>query len=227
MKPLRHPLRWLSPLRWALGRCARRRVSLAAGHRRPLFVLACLLLACAPAAQALKPDKAFANYVLNTWSIQDGLPQISALSLAQDRTGYIWVGTQSGLARFDGVRFTSYTPEDTPALAGIWIRSLLADADGRLWIGTYQGLAVLQDGQFRSVQATDPGRYPSLDIFALAHGAGGTLLARRQSRRLADRIAVIHAGRLTEAHPAAAWTRAQIGLAMTGSTDAAVAPHAA
>ena len=177
MKPLRHPLRWLSPLRWALGRCARRRVSLAAGHRRPLLVLACLLLACAPAAQALKPDKAFANYVLNTWSIQDGLPQISALSLAQDRTGYIWVGTQSGLARFDGVRFTSYTPEDTPALAGIWIRSLLADADGRLWIGTYQGLAVLQDGQFRSVQATDPGRYPSLDIFALAHGAGGTLLA--------------------------------------------------
>ncbi|HZV23834.1 MAG TPA: two-component regulator propeller domain-containing protein, partial [Luteimonas sp.] len=101
-------------------------------------MLACLLLACAPAARALKPDKAFANYVLNTWSIQDGLPQISALCLAQDRTGYVWVGTQSGLARFDGVRFVSYTPEDTPALAGIWIRSLLADREGRLWIGTYQ-----------------------------------------------------------------------------------------
>jgi diguanylate cyclase (GGDEF)-like protein len=140
-------------------------------------LLAPMLLLCMPPAQALKADKAFAHFVINTWSIQDGLPQISALSLAQDRTGYMWIGTQSGLARFDGVRFTTYTPADTPALAGIWIRSLLADREGRLWIGTYKGLAVLEQGRFRAIHAADAGRYPSLDIFALAQQADGTLLA--------------------------------------------------
>jgi diguanylate cyclase (GGDEF)-like protein len=171
VKPLRHPLRWLSSLRGLVLRQGELR------QRLPPALLAGLLLCCAPAAQALKADKAFTNYVLDTWSIQDGLPQISALSLAQDRTGYVWVGTQSGLARFDGVRFVNYTPQDTPALGGIWIRALLADRDGRLWIGTYKGLAVLEDGRFRAVQAADQVRYPSLDIYALVHAADGALLA--------------------------------------------------
>ncbi len=172
-------MRWLPLLRGRRRRARARDVA-----RRPdgvgrdwlagLFVLALLL---SGPAQALKPDKAFANFVLNTWSIQDGLPQISALSLAQDHTGYIWVGTQSGLARFDGVRFVSYTPEDTPELAGIWIRSLLADRAGRLWIGTYKGMAVYENGRFRSIRAADPRRYPSLDIYALAELGDGSVLA--------------------------------------------------
>jgi simple sugar transport system ATP-binding protein len=64
---------------------------------------------------------------------------------------------------------------------------------------------------------------------ASARGAAVLLISDDLDEILAvaDRIAVIHAGRLTEARPAAAWTRAQIGLAMTGSTDAAVATHAA
>jgi len=170
VKPLHHPLCWL----WAL----RGPVPRAVPGLRPWFVLlAGLLLGFAPAAQALKADKAFANFVLDTWSIQDGLPQISALSLAQDRTGYVWVGTQSGLARFDGVRFVSYTPQDTPALAGIWIRSLLADRAGRLWIGTYKGLAVLEDGRFRAIPAADAAHHPSPDVYALAQGPGGAVLA--------------------------------------------------
>ena len=136
-----------------------------------------MLLLCIPVAQALKADKAFGHYVLDSWSIQDGLPQISALSLAQDRTGYVWVGTQSGLARFDGVRFVTYTPEDTPALAGIWIRSLFADREGRLWIGTYKGLAVLERGRFRGIPAADTAHFPSLDIFSIIEQADGSLLA--------------------------------------------------
>ena len=135
------------------------------------------LMLCASPVQALKPDKTFAHYVLDTWSIQDGLPQISALSLAQDRTGYLWVGTQSGLARFDGVRFVTYTPEDVPALPGIWIRALLVDRRGRLWIGTYKGLALYEAGSFRAIPAADASDYPSLDIFALAEQDDGSIVA--------------------------------------------------
>jgi len=154
VKPLRHPLCWL----------------------RAVLLLALLLCAATPAF-ALKPDKAFAHYVLNSWSIQDGLPQISALSLAQDRTGYLWVGTQNGLARFDGVRFVTYTPEDVPALPGIWIRSLLADRRGRLWVGTYKGLALYEDGRFRAIPAADAVRHRSLDIFALSEQDDGSIVA--------------------------------------------------
>jgi diguanylate cyclase (GGDEF)-like protein len=135
------------------------------------------LLACMPQARALRPDKAFNHYVIDTWSIEDGLPQITATCLAQDHTGYVWVGTQSGLARFDGVRFVVYTPQSEPALAGVWIRSLLVDRQGRMWVGTYQGLAVYQDGRFSPVPAADARRFPTLDIYALAEEADGTIVA--------------------------------------------------
>ena len=52
-------------------------------------------------ALALDSSKEFHNFVSNTWSIEEGLPQISALALAQDTQGYLWVGTQAGIARFD------------------------------------------------------------------------------------------------------------------------------
>lgn len=137
------------------------------------FVLFCASLP----AFALNPDKAFAHYVIDTWSIQDGLPQISALSLAQDHTGYLWIGTQSGLARFDGVRFVTYAPENVPALPGIWIRALLVDRRGRLWIGTYKGLALYEEGRFRAIPALDTTRYPSLDIFSIVERDDGGILA--------------------------------------------------
>src|SRR3546814_20684675 len=74
-------------------------------------------LARASPAWALDPGKGYVHYVRDSWSIQDGLPQITALCLAQDKDGYLWIGTQRGLARFDGVRFTNSLPPDTPALA--------------------------------------------------------------------------------------------------------------
>jgi diguanylate cyclase (GGDEF)-like protein len=141
-----------------------------------LGLLATWLLPVAP-ARALEPDKAFSHYVIDTWSIQDGLPQITAITVAQDRTGYLWVGTQSGLARFDGVRFTTYTPQNEPALPGIFMRTLLADHRGRLWVGTYKGLAVYADGRFTAVPAADPARWPELDILALAEQADGNIVA--------------------------------------------------
>src|SRR3546814_11360489 len=85
--------------------------------------------------------------------------------------GYIWVGTQTGLARFDGVRFTTFTPLDTPALPGAWIRVLRTDASGALWIGTYQGVAIHDEHGFRMV-APPPGM-PGPDVQDLAFAADG------------------------------------------------------
>lgn len=134
------------------------------------------LLACGW-AWALDPGKAFHHYVRNAWSIQNGLPQISVQAIVQDPQGYLWVGTQSGLARFDGIRFTAFTPETEKAIPGIWTRSLLADDLGRIWIGTYKGLAVYEKGVFRTIPIADRKTYPVLDIYALLQDAHGITAA--------------------------------------------------
>ena len=136
-------------------------------------LLMLLALAVAPRARALEPDKAFRHYVSDGWSIEQGLPQISVLSLAQDRIGYLWVGTQSGLARFDGVSFRTFTPENTPGLPGTWIRSLLTARDGRLWVGTYKGLAVFDGHVFTAIPT--PAGSPALDVLGLAEDGPGRI----------------------------------------------------
>ena len=138
-----------------------------------LCVIGCM---SAHPAIALDPGKAFPQYVANSWSIQDGLPQISALTIAQDRQGYIWVGTQDGLARFDGIHFTTFTPEIEPELPGVWVRALLLDRNGKLWIGTYKGLAVYADGHFKAIRPAVPAAHLALDVRALAQTAEGTII---------------------------------------------------
>lgn len=139
----------------------------------PLLASAVLFAGGAGPAHALDPDKAFHHYVRNTWSIEQGLPQISALAITQDRQGYLWVGTQAGLARFDGVRFTAYNPENTPGLAGIWINDLHVDPGNRLWVSTYRGLTLHEGGRFRiiPVVGAEPGApFDTRDIEPLASG---------------------------------------------------------
>ena len=144
--------------------------------------LTCVLLCgaalgvCLP-AHALDPGKAFHHYVRNIWSIQHGLPQISVSAIVQDQQGYIWVATQAGVARFDGVRFTIYSPETNPELPGVLSRSLLADSAGRVWIGTYKGLAVYENGVFRTIPIADPSQFPALDINALVEDEGRIVAA--------------------------------------------------
>ena len=138
------------------------------------LMLAVLMLLPGP-ARALLPDKAFHHYVRNTWSIQDGLPQISVLAMTQDRQGYLWVGTQAGLARFDGVRFVSFTPETEPQIPGTWIHALHTGRDGRIWISTYKGVAVYDGKAFKTVAAADAARWPALDAGEFAEDNEGTI----------------------------------------------------
>lgn len=131
-------------------------------------------------ATALDPGKDFHHYVRTTWSIEEGLPQISAQAIAQDDLGYLWVGTQAGLARFDGNRFVAYTPEDTPELPGGFITDLLHDAAGRLWIATYKGVAMHGDGRFAAVPLVDEQDRP-LNVLDLAMTDDGSVLAAAEN----------------------------------------------
>lgn len=87
--------------------------------------------------------------VIDFWDASRGLPGNSATALAQTPDGYLWVGTYNGLARFDGVRFVTFAPADTPALRHPRIQRLAVDEAGTLWISTHDGsLTSWRDGRF-------------------------------------------------------------------------------
>lgn len=100
--------------------------------------------------QALETDKPFRDFVVDQWDVKEGLPQITVLAITQDTNGYLWFGTQAGLARFDGVHFHRYTAENAPNLNAN-IQALHADRQGRLWIGTARGLIRFEQGQFKKI----------------------------------------------------------------------------
>ncbi len=93
-------------------------------------------------------------YTLETWTVEEGLPQNSVLCLLQDRTGYIWFGTQSGLVRFDGAAFRIYNRWNTPHyghLRSDTITALYQDGNNTLWIGTEGGgLSCMKKNGWRS-----------------------------------------------------------------------------
>lgn len=85
------------------------------------------------------------------WKKKDGLPQNFANALTQTPDGYLWIGTQEGLARFDGVQFRVFNTSNTPEFKVNLVTTLFVDRDSVLWIGTFGGgLLSYKDGTFRS-----------------------------------------------------------------------------
>ena len=95
-----------------------------------------VLVLCLQSVSALDPGRRITQYIQTAWNSSDGLPQNSVHAIAQTSDGYIWFGTEEGLARFDGVQFTVYARHQWPGLASDYIQTLLAGPDGGLWIGT-------------------------------------------------------------------------------------------
>lgn len=121
-------------------------------------VLTALLavLAAGLYAWALDPSKAITQYAHDTWTSETGLPQNSVNTLLQTSDGYLWFGTQEGLVRFDGLRFTVFDRENTRAFKSAAIRSLVESPKGGLWIGTRgAGVVRYEDGKFRAYTAAD------------------------------------------------------------------------
>jgi len=134
-------------------------------------LLAALALSVAGPSFALDPALQPSQYVVDNWQIPEGLPQTSAQAIARTRDGYLWVGTQEGLARFDGVRFTVYDSGTEPAIPNKDICVLEVDSNGRLWVGTRSGIATYENGRFSSFN-----RIPELEhayVRAIVEGSGG------------------------------------------------------
>jgi signal transduction histidine kinase/ligand-binding sensor domain-containing protein/CheY-like chemotaxis protein len=141
---------------------------------KKIALLAALLSFFAICAGALDPSKSIKQYVRNSWTTLDGLPQGSIFTVLQTRDGYLWYGTAEGLVRFDGVRFTVFDKTNTPGLKNNAITSLLEDKrDGALWIGTYHGLTSYSAGNFKSYSSKDG--LPGSLVVALAQDTHGDL----------------------------------------------------
>jgi len=147
------------------------------GNRAALGKLLCLfLLLTGRLAFSMDPSTPVRQYVRNTWDNGANLPSPWIDAILQTEDGFIWVGTQQGLARFDGTMFITFDKNTTKEkIKHNYIRSLLEDKKERtLWIGTFGGgLARYSAGQFQSYTEGDglPGKF----ILALAQDRRGTL----------------------------------------------------
>ena len=109
----------------------------------------CGLLVSARAAAATNVP----NYFTRVWQVEKGLPQNKVTAVVQTQDGYLWVGTYSGLARFDGVRFTVFDNKNTPELHSSRVTSLFESSDGTLWIGQENGgVTTCKNGKFQPVK---------------------------------------------------------------------------
>jgi ligand-binding sensor domain-containing protein len=106
------------------------------------------LLFLGTSAFALDTHRALTQSRLSVWTSESGLPQATIHTIIQTSDGYLWMGTEEGLVRFDGIRFVVYDHQNAPALRTPFVSSLYQTPDGTLWIGTYGGgMARLRNGR--------------------------------------------------------------------------------
>ena len=138
-----------------------------------LKILMMVVGCCCSAASALDPLLDLSQFSRQMWLTENGLPQNTVHSITQTENGYIWIATEEGLARFDGVRFTVFDKQNTPELKSNDIRVLLEDRSGALWAGTAAGLIRFADGKFTGFTMRDG--LPSDRIDAICEDAENAL----------------------------------------------------
>ena len=124
-------------------------------------------------AGALEPATPMANLNRQSWVMENGLPQNTVQALAQTPDGFVWLGTEVGLVRFDGSGFTLFDEHSSPALPGSDVKCLLAARDGSLWIGTADGLVRRKNGVLTILTTRDG--LPSNNILGLAQDDPDTI----------------------------------------------------
>jgi ligand-binding sensor domain-containing protein len=124
---------WLKQTRWAL--------------------IGIVLAGLVTDARALDPNRLPSQYVRGQWTTETGFPGGAVNGIAQTADGYLWIGADSGLMRFDGFNFrpVSFTP--IAASSNVPILQLLTDAGGKLWIRPQGAYLIRQtDRKFESVR---------------------------------------------------------------------------
>lgn len=121
---------------------------------------------------ALSPHKTLTQYTRTVWTQAQGLPQDTVRNIAQTSDGYLWLGTEDGLARFDGYEFATFSKE-SGGLPSNFINALCASRDGGLWIGTQGGLTHYASGHFQNFTRRDG--LPQNNVGAVFEDHSGTV----------------------------------------------------
>lgn len=122
---------------------------------RALLGLLCLLIA-ASGALALDPTRTIAQLRHSRWTLGDGAPG-NIRAIAQGRDGYLWLGTATGLYRFDGIAFERIVPVDQQSYRSPQITALLAARNGDIWVGyDFGGVSVVRGGVLKDANPWPP-----------------------------------------------------------------------
>jgi ligand-binding sensor domain-containing protein/signal transduction histidine kinase len=122
-------------------------------NRSLICLLAVFAVACAVSSiYALDPNRGLIQFPRDRWGMETGFPGGTIYAITQSADGYLWLGTEKGLVRFDGFNFQLIQHSDTPALPAGPILGLIADADGNLWIRLQSPSIVrYRNGKFEDV----------------------------------------------------------------------------
>jgi ligand-binding sensor domain-containing protein/signal transduction histidine kinase len=139
------------------------------------FLAGLAVLCFADTARALDPDRAMSDYVRDRWGVEQGFPGGPVYAITQTADGYLWLGTEKGLVRFDGLNFRLFNHSNSAALPAGPILDLMTDAEGNLWIRPQsRNMLRYRDGTFQDVM-------PDLDsahsgVTAMCRGPNGEAL---------------------------------------------------
>jgi signal transduction histidine kinase/ligand-binding sensor domain-containing protein len=151
-------------------------------------VVVSIWLACSSFAFALDPALDINQYAHTAWKVREGLARGLIYAIAQTPDGYLWLGTEFGLLRFDGVRAVPWIPPNGQ-LPSNDIPTLLVTRDGTFWIGTSNGLASWKDGKLTTYFELNGSR-----ILALLEDRNGTVwAATREARIFGENVGPIDA----------------------------------
>jgi ligand-binding sensor domain-containing protein/signal transduction histidine kinase len=140
------------------------------------WLLASVVLLClAHTASAIDPVRELSQYIRDQWGSAKGFPGGQVYAIAQTRDGYLWIGAEKGLVRFDGLKFHLFQHANTPVIPVGPIRSLVADTEGGLWIH-FGGPRIVRylNGKFEDVASLLPQSEPAFT--AMGRGANGDVL---------------------------------------------------
>ena len=129
---------------------------------------------CAQESRRVSDGQLSGEWGHKVWSSENGLPQNSVHRILQTRDGYLWIATEGGVARFNGIQFTVFNQENAPAFTSNDTCCLAEDGSGGLWIGTSDGLLRYAGGAFRRYTTADG--LPSAVVVSLAPTDDGFLL---------------------------------------------------
>ena len=142
---------------------------------RSPFAAAALAVCSMQTAHAIDPHRTMSQYVRQQWGTESGFPRGPVYSIAQTKDGYLWIGTEKGLFRFDGMTFQQM--QTAQELSLNHVLGLLADGDGGLWARLRHPSQTLlhYDGNIFRETIGDPAFFQS-SVAAMAHARDDGLL---------------------------------------------------